>query len=204
VRRTLAWGLLAAATAFAFVLFLREERVAGRAARSPQVLGTVPHFALVESGGTPFGLGDLAGSPWIADFVFTRCRMSCPLLTRKMLELRGRLPASTRARLVSVSVDPEHDSPEVLRRYAAENGIDGPGWVFLTGTRADVRRLVREGFHLPVEDTPDDPASPILHADRFVLVDGEARVRGYYAALEPEELDRLLADLERVEAEGSR
>ena len=75
--------------------------------------------------------------------------MSCPLLTRKMLELRGRLPASTRARLVSVSVDPEHDTPEVLRRYAAENGIDGPGWVFLTGGREEVRRLVRDGFHLP-------------------------------------------------------
>ena len=99
MRRALAWGLLAAATAFAFVLYLRDERAAGRAAGSltPQVLATVPHFALVESGGAPFGLGDLAGSPWIADFVFTRCRMSCPLLTRKMLELRRRLPSSTRA-----------------------------------------------------------------------------------------------------------
>ena len=140
MRRALAWSLLAGATAFALVLFLREERSAGRAARSrtPEVLATVPHFALVERSGSSFGLGDLAGSPWIADFVFTRCRMSCPLLTRKMLELRGRLPASTRARLVSVSVDPEHDTPEVLRRYAAENGIDGPGWVFLTGGRTQI------------------------------------------------------------------
>ena len=76
--------------------------------------------------------------------------------------------------------------------------------MFLTGTRADVRRLVRDGFLLPVDDTPENLASPVLHSDRFVLVDGEAGVRGYYAAFEPGAIDRLLADLARLEAGGSR
>jgi cytochrome oxidase Cu insertion factor (SCO1/SenC/PrrC family) len=181
------------------VLLVRGERRAEppRASRL-EVLATLPEFALVDSAGSSFGLDDLAGAPWVADFVFTRCRMSCPLLTGKMRELAGRLPADSRTRLVSISVDPEHDTPEVLRRYAEEQGADGR-WRFLTGPRAEVRALVRDGFLLPVEDQPSNESMPVLHSDRFVLVDGAGRVRGYYAPLEAGELDRLLADVDWLE-----
>lgn len=180
---------------------MRGER---RAPRAPtpdsrlEILAKLPAFALTERSGAVVGPAELAGAPWVADFVFTRCRMSCPLLTGRMRELAARLPEGSRARLVSISVDPEHDTPEVLRRYAAEQGAD-ERWLFLTGPRAELRALVRDGFLLPVEDQPDNAEMPVLHSDRFVLVDAAGRIRGFYSPLESGELDRLLADIDWLE-----
>jgi protein SCO1/2 len=124
-----------------------------------------------------------------------------------MAELRRRLPPGSRLASVSISVDPEHDTPEVLRAYAERHAITGPDWLFLTGERDAVRSLVRDGFLLAVEDAPENVAMPILHSSRFALVDGEGRIRAYYSPLEQEsELDRLLADAAALarEERGSR
>jgi protein SCO1/2 len=142
---------------------------------------------------------DLAGTPWIADFVFTRCAIYCPRLTVRMKELRERLPPAIRT--VSFSVDPEHDTPEVLERYAEQWGIEGRSWLFLTGEREPMWRLVREGFLLPVEDAPEVEASPILHSNRFVLVDSAGRIRDTYDAFDDDALERILADLSALAAE---
>lgn len=201
MRKLLAWTLLAAATAVALALLARE-----RLREPPPVVATLPHFELTERDGATVTLRELAGRPWVADFVFTRCRVVCPHLTGKMAELRRRLPAGSRVASVSISVDPEHDTPEVLRAYAERQGISGRDWLFLTGGRDAVRGLVRDGFLLAVEDAPENVAMPILHSSRFALVDGAGRIRGYYSPLEQDsELDRLLADaaaLEREERSG--
>lgn len=199
MRRALAWSLLAFATLAAGALYLRERL------RPPlPVIATLPHFALTERDGAEIGLAELAGAPWIADFVFTRCQLVCPRLTEKMAELRRRLGSDAAARSVSISVDPEFDTPEVLARYAEEHGIEGRDWLFLTGEKEAVRGLIRNGFLLPVEDTPEITQMPVLHSNRFVLVDAEGRIRGMYLPLEQGEIDRLLDDLSALEREERR
>lgn len=165
---------------------------------APPVLGEVPEFTLLDQRGRQVSRDDLAGRPWVADFVFTRCALSCPLMTSRMLLLGERMQPGA-ARRVSVSVDPDHDRPAVLAAYAESYGIGDPGWLFLTGERDAIHALVVGGFRLAVDDEPPPgtvPAGePILHSTRFVLVDAGGRIRGYYDAVSDEGLDRLLRDL---------
>jgi protein SCO1/2 len=197
LRRGVLWGLLVAAllgvAAAAFVQQVRRLE-------PPPVLGTLPDFALTNRDGRTVRLADLRGGPWVADFIFTRCPASCPMMTSRMARLRRRLPESLGARFVSITVDPEHDTPEVLERYAASFQATDD-WFFLTGPRDDVFRLSRDGFKLGVDVPPPEMAAaePILHSTRFVLVDGEGRIRGYYDAFDEPSMEKLARDLEAVE-----
>lgn len=161
------------------------------------VLGQVPDFALVGRDGAAVERADLAGMPWVADFVFTRCVASCPLLTARMKGVGDGLAEGEDFRRVSFSVDPEHDRPEVLRAWA--EGHDLPAtWWSLTGETEALRDLIRNGFHLALEPDTGDPQNPIAHSNRFVLVDGEGAIRGYYQPLEEGELERLSRDLRQL------
>lgn len=202
LRRALLLAPLVAALVAVGVRFAVERR-APRPGPPPPVIATLPDFVLTERSGALVTRAELAGSPWIADFIFTRCRVYCPRLTERMKELGGRLGEGSDVLLVSITVDPEHDTPAVLTEYANAHGLSHRAdWLFLTGPRPAIWELVRRGFLLPVEETPANPDMPILHSNRFVLVDGEGRMRGAYDAFEPDALDRLLADLEAVRAEG--
>lgn len=190
----------------AFVLALAAALAAGCAPPrpAPEPITTIPDFTLTERDGSQVARADLLGREWVADFVFTRCALYCPRLTARMKELRAKVPADVR--FVSFSVDPGHDTPEVLSAYAAKWGIAGRDWLFLTGTKAEIWTLVEKGFLLPVADAPEVEAAPILHSNRFVVVDAEGRMRSAVEAFEPGALERIVADLAalRREREGSR
>jgi len=154
---------------------------------------SVPAFTLVDQHGRTRGPADLQGAPWIADFIFTRCAGTCPAMTARMARLQSKVPAGTR--LVSITVDPEHDTPEVLKRYARDFEA-GPSWLFLTGSRDALHGLAVEGFKLEAaavspEDQPRD--GPFLHSSKLVLVDGAGRVRGYYDSTDAEAMARLVS-----------
>ena len=199
LRRRLIWGLL--------VLTLLV--VAGAAVFQtlrpveppPLAFGRLPDFELTNRDGRKVGLSDLAGKPWVADFIFTRCPASCPIMTTRMSRLNHELSDDLDFRLVSISVDPEHDTPEVLRRYA-ESFQAPDDWLFLTGGRDEIFRLSKEGFKLGIDDNPAPAADgephpePILHSTRFVLVDGQGQIRGYYNAFSDEDLEKLKRDLQ--------
>ncbi|MBI3269854.1 MAG: DUF420 domain-containing protein [Planctomycetes bacterium] len=174
---------------------------AGAAARAgplpPELPGVLPPFTFQERGGRTVRAEDLRGSSWIADFIFTRCGGPCPRLTGEMARLQRELPGSVR--LVTFTVDPEHDTPEVLARYAEFAGANPERWLFLSGPKAELHRLIGEGFHLTAEDQPADPENPFLHDTRFVLVDDSGRIRGYYLVDDPEALARLRSDARRLE-----
>jgi len=161
----------------------------------PEDFGAVPDFALTERSGETVTRGDLAGSFWIADFIFTRCDGMCPLLSQKMAALDEILDSGVK--LVSFSVDPSYDTPEVLDRYAARvTGAGDPGrWLFLTGPSAELYSLIGEGFHLAVAEEGE---GLIAHSDRFVLVDPDGHIRGYYHGLDEETVDLIASDLERL------
>jgi len=159
------------------------------------VLGALPEFALVDHRGEALTPETMQGTPWVVDFVFTRCSGPCPRMTSRMAGLQGELEAAgASTRLLSVSVDPDHDSPEVLAEYARLARADPERWRFATGEREALWSLVAEGFRLPVAER-DDPEEPIVHSQKFVLLDAQLRIRGYYDALEPEARRRLISDL---------
>lgn len=172
---------------------------------TPPVYYALPPFELLDRDGEPFGSQELRGKIWIANFIFTRCGATCPLQSSALAGMRRKLDAAAgpeRLRIVSISVDPEYDRPEVMRAYAENYGAERGRWHFLTGERAAIARLAEQGFKLPVEDDPGNAISPILHSPRFVLVDGAGNVRGYYDGLEHEGRQELLADLETLLAEA--
>ena len=161
-------------------------------------LGQLPDFALVGADGGSFGNHDLRGRVWIANFIFTSCPSFCPRLTQQMARVQQRLGAESDIVLVSISVDPRTDTPDVLRAYADRYGADRDRWQFLTGSRADVYELVRSGFRLAVTERSAEEAADgegaIAHSDRFVLVDRDGVIRGYYRGTEDDSVEQLLAD----------
>jgi len=165
------------------------------------VVGIVPDFALTERSGRSVQRSDLLGSYWVASFVFTRCATSCPLIVAEFTALQKELPEEVL--LVSFSVDPEHDTPEVLAVFADNAGADPERWLFLTGDKLSIYRDVREGFHLTVQRNDDArPGWEVTHTPRFALVDPKGRIRGYYDSSDPEDHVRLCADIERLLSRG--
>jgi protein SCO1/2 len=164
-------------------------------------LFTLPEFSLVERSGRPATLAALRGQPWIADFIFTRCAGVCPAMTARMAALRKRL-AGTPVRFVTFSVDPSTDTAEVLARYAAAAGADADWW-FVTGPKRDLHALSTEGFKLAAMENPpgqETADGPFLHSSKFVLVDGEGAIRGYYDSDDPASVATLEADARRLAA----
>jgi protein SCO1/2/putative membrane protein len=167
-------------------------------------------FRLRDQAGATVDDRSLSDRPWIAAFIFTRCPSSCPRITAVMKGLQGRL-AGTPVRLVSLTVDPDHDTPEVLDRYARGMGAEPGRWSFLTGPKDEIHRLILERFRVPVaESTPDDVragAEAVAHSSRLVLVAPGNRVVGYFDSNDPEAVDELLArarDLGRQPADWVR
>jgi protein SCO1/2 len=192
----LLWALLSLAIA-GLVAFAAAERIERARAPELQVLARLPEFRLVNRDGRQIGSAELAGKPFIADFVFTSCPGVCPVLSKRLGELARELPLE-QVNLVSFTVDPENDTPAALAAYA-EKLAAPPQWYFLTGEKAALYALIRGGFQLVVDDSKQAAASdPILHSNRFVLVDGDGQIRGYYNAFEPAEVDQLRLDLRRL------
>jgi cytochrome oxidase Cu insertion factor (SCO1/SenC/PrrC family) len=187
-----------------------------RATRPPPlpVYWSAPAFALVDQNGDTLQSADLRESIWLASFIFTHCTDFCPRVTQEMARLRDSLRAQGRlgrtVRLLSFSVDPARDTPDVLRAYAATfGGSPASEWAFLTGTPPErVLRMIEEGFHLTARTLPAGPADTIagyqvMHSMRIALVDRQGRVRGTYQATETAALESLRADLRGLVQEGS-
>lgn len=176
----------------------RRQPVLERLAR----YGPAPDFSLVERSGRPVSTRDLRGRIWIADFIYTECKDTCPLQSRAMGALQADLKAYGDLRSVSITVDPETDSPAVLSRYAERYRADPESWLFLTGEVREIRRIVQEGFRLsaaPVDGAALDPV--VFHSTRFVLVDRDGEIRGYYDSNDPRALERLRESARRLLAE---
>ena len=200
VQRVVLWGLLVATLLGILVTAIMAPKWSASAkVEPPQVLGQVPEFELTNRDGRVISKTDLLGSNWVADFIFTRCGLSCPRLTSLMENLAEAIPEEEQIYRVSISVDPTNDSAEVLQRYAESRGIQDEKWLFLTGQTEEIRSLVVSGFKLALDTEPPaeiaNPDEPILHSNRFVLVDGEGAIRGYYNVVESGELQRLIDDL---------
>ncbi|HZM52979.1 MAG TPA: SCO family protein, partial [Vicinamibacteria bacterium] len=146
---------------------------------------------------------DLRGRPWVADFIFTQCGGACPAMTARLARLRREIPMDVA--FVSFTVDPAHDTPEVLARYAATFHADG-SWHFVTGAQKDLYDLSVGGFKLAAMEVPAGERAvggdgPFLHSSKFVLVDGEGVLRGYYDSTDEPAMRALVADAALLRAE---
>jgi protein SCO1 len=147
--------------------------------------GLLPDFSLINQNGRTVKLSDLKGQVWVADFFFSHCKGACPMMAKNMAELQHLLSGSG-LRLVSITVDPERDTPERLKEYAELTGAKEESWLFLTGDKAKIIDLSVKGFRLSA--SPDDPTT---HSQRLVLVDREGHIRGYYRNDDKAEIEQL-------------
>jgi len=177
-----------------FVQWLHAPGDGSRDGKLP-ILGTISDFTLIERSGRRINRKCLAGKVSIVDFVFTRCASTCPMMTSRMATLQQRLRGSDDVQLVSISVDPLRDTPAVLTEYAARYDADPDRWWFLTGDMKAIYRLSHESFRLTVEAVPEDEREPdmeaVLHSTKFVLLDRDVRIRGYYDGVDRADVDRL-------------
>lgn len=153
------------------------------------VYGQVNDFRLLDTQGREFRLKDLRGKVWVVDFIFTTCGGICPMMTKNMAALyRSFLPIDS-VEMVSISVNPENDTPAVLAAFARKYHADSTKWHFLTGVREEITRLAVESFKVGSLE------EPIFHSDRFVLVDRQGRVRGYYDGTQPKSINTLFKNI---------
>jgi cytochrome oxidase Cu insertion factor (SCO1/SenC/PrrC family) len=177
------------------------QEVADEADEIP-VYVSLPDFSLTERSGSVVTLADLGGQVWVADFIFTNCSGPCPLLSSQMANLQRALRDTPGVRLVSFSVDPQRDTPDVLSQYARHFGADSGKWLFLTGEKEKLYTLIHDGFKLGVGDgsTAAGHGGPelITHSTRFVLVDQQGRIRKYYMGTEKDAVEQIVPDVRRL------
>ena len=204
MKRALALALvLAAVGSSAAVAMLRR-----RAPELPRY-GALPGFALTDASGKPFGTGDLDGRVWVADFIFTSCPEVCPRMTEEMARLQTFLvnrALDGRVQLVSLSVDPDRDTPATLLAYSRQFHARPQTWHFVTGSQQAIEDAVVRGFKIAVSREKDDSQDgfAIVHGTKFVLVDQARQIRGYYDANDSASMARLRDDLSTLAERGAR
>lgn len=156
-------------------------------------VGAIPDFTLTDSTGSEFRGSQLAGKIWVADLFLTSCQGACPVMTKNMKILHDRYATDDRVKFVSISTDPDTDTPEILTKYINDHGIDAERWHFLTGPVEEIHRMAsEEGFKVGV------PETPMGHSQRFVLIDAEGHIRGYYDGMDEADAHRLGEDIDRL------
>ena len=161
------------------------------------VLGQISNFKLYDARANEFSLKELKGKVFVTDFIFTTCSGICPIMTRNLKGIHDDFKTNANIHFVSITVNPEVDSPQVLSDYAKKYEIDSGRWHFLTGSRESISDLAVKGFKIgSVTDL-------VFHSAYLVLADKKAQIRGYYEGTNPEEVKKLKADIQRLLKEKS-
>ena len=156
------------------------------------VIGGIPDFEFIDSEGRDVGLSTLKGKVWVADFIFTTCTMACPIMTGNMNIIHKKYKKNDDLRLVSISVYPEYDTPEVLKKYASQYEANTDTWHFLTGNESTVKEVIKDGFKI------GDYEDIIFHSEKFALVDRNGMIRAYYNGMKSEDMKKLKKDINNL------
>ncbi|GAB5398486.1 MAG: SCO family protein [Aureisphaera sp.] len=161
---------------------------------------TISDFSLVNQNGAEITQEDYDGKIYVADFFFTTCQTICPIMTDHMREIQQKLSKDKDVLLLSHTVTPEIDTVAQLKRYALEKGVDDEKWNLVTGDKKQIYDLARKSY-LVVKDIPGIDTYGMIHTENFVLVDTQRRIRGLYDGTDPEEIQRLLEEIEILKKE---
>ena len=156
------------------------------------ISGSVPDFKFTDSNGETITREDMEGKVWVADFIFTTCTMACPIMTGNMNIIHKSFKDDNNVRIISISVYPEYDTPEVLKEYASRYNANTDRWHFLTGPEESVKNIIKTGFKI------GDYEDIISHSEKFALVDVRGNIRGYYSGMETEDMSKLKKDIKRL------
>ena len=173
----------------AAMLFRHAER---RTSDPMPPIATVPDFSFTTQDGKTFTKADLLGKVWVADFIFTRCPGPCPIMSARMAEVSHELSKADDVRLVSFTIDPDHDTSAVLKDYANRMMADQKHWIFLTGSKQEITEFTTHGM---LQALAVDPTGLPTHSTRFLLVDRAGQIRNTRNLDEPELVQKLLMDI---------
>jgi len=152
-------------------------------------LGSIPSFEFTDSDGNLISQEELSGKVWVADFIFTTCTMACPVMTGNMNLIHKAFKNNDNVRIVSISVYPEYDTPEILKEYASRYNANTNRWHFLTGPEENVKLVIKNGFKM------GDYEDIIFHSEKFALVDQNGNIRGYYNGMKTDDIKTLKKDI---------
>ena len=156
------------------------------------IISKIPEFDLVDQNSKQFTLENVQGNVWLADFIFTTCSGPCPIMTERMSMVQHDLLEIDKLKFVSFTVNPDYDTPEVLKKYAQRFDVDDSSWSFVTGKYDQIQELIADGFKM------GDTEEIVFHSTRFALVDHEGNLRGYYSGTEPAEHEILMRDIQSL------
>lgn len=139
----------------------------------------IENFAFTNQNGKIITQKDYENSIYVADFFFTTCPTICPKMTDNMVWLQNQLKNNPEVKLLSFSVTPDIDTPEVLKKYAIEKGVDDSRWNLVTGDKKDIYFLARKSY-LAVKTGKPEEMYDMVHTENFILIDKNKRIRGFY------------------------
>ncbi len=175
------WGFVVGCI---FITMVKVMGLTEHVPDEPELLYSLPAWSMVDQDGDVFGSEQLEGQVWVAGFFFSRCQSICPPLLADMKKLSTRYATHDRdVHVVAFTVDPDHDTPAVLRETAERYGAELEHWTFVTSTRAEMKALVEGGFKVAMGDVVRDEANmfEVAHTGKLALIDEAGGIRGYYA-----------------------
>ncbi|MCX6351130.1 MAG: SCO family protein [Bacteroidetes bacterium] len=167
----------------------------GIAPNGDTIRHTIKSYSLTDQNHNPFGSDQLKGQVYVADFFFTSCGTICPTLTKNLIRVQEAFETAKDFHVVSISIDPEHDTAEVLQNYKAKYKIKTPNWHFLTGKKDYIYDVMNTDGFLLIKPEPDPASKELEHTGIISLVDKEGHVRGQYQGTDDEEIDRLMDEI---------
>lgn len=172
-----------------------------------ETIGQVPNFSFTDQNGKTITNEDYRGKVYVVEFFFTTCPDICPIMTENMIKIQNEFIGNPNVGIASFTIDPIHDTPEILREYAKEKGITKLQWHLLTGEKEKIFKLANEGFNLYVGEIPDTEAG-FEHSGFFALVDQEGNIRSrkdesgnpliYYDGLDLKNIQMLKEDIKKL------
>jgi protein SCO1 len=206
----LVWGGLLLLVTMLMVGLLLQIRSRASPSVALPVLGQVADFALTNQTGRAVSLADLRGHVWVGDIIFTRCPGPCLKMTRQMKELEKAIPTGSDVKLVTLTTDPDYDTPAILKTYSGRFSADSNRWTFLTGKKEEIRKLGIDSLKLTaVEKKPEEREETndlFIHSTIFVLVDRKGQLRGVFQTtgegIDPKEVQaKILESVSQLERE---
>ena len=165
------------------------------------VFHTIPAWKLTDENGKEFLGESLKGKIYVADFFFTRCGSICPKMSTELTRLQDTFSGEEEVQIASFSVDPVHDTPEILKEYAKKYDAKAGKWHFLTGTKTQIYPLAVKGYFIPVADASEydkavkSPDETFIHSEKLILVDKEGHIRGFYDGTNKKDVDKLVLEI---------
>lgn len=202
--RLFLWGILVVVLLTVGTLYLlratilksrmeQPSAVVNENGRDLKPLGDAPLFQLTKQDGEKFDVGTYSGKVYVVDFFFTQCQGICPTLQKNMRVVQQAFPREDRVRFLSISVDPKNDTPAALNKMANEVGADTKTWAWAVGP-TEVTGEIANSYMLVGTEVPGE----ILHSNRFVLVDGYGKIRGFYDGTEDGDVKAIIEDIGRL------